>query len=71
MIEDLMDIFESKLESENYSFKIPESIEETTGTDANFEISQSNTLIPISLFYSYNVVLNNLGIVFRCNVPIA
>ena len=70
MVEDLSNIFESKLEVENYSFVIPESFQETTGTDANFEISQSNTLIPISIFYRFNVVLRNVGVIFRCNVPI-
>ena len=39
MVEDLSNIFESKLEVENYFFVIPESFQETTGTDANFEIS--------------------------------
>ena len=56
MVYDICKIFLEKVHWETTSLILPQALEEVTGQDTNFEVAQSNTIVPIRMMYSYNVV---------------
>ena len=56
MVFDVSQAFIAKVDSETKTIIFPQALEEITGQDASFEIAQSNTLVPIKLMYTHNLV---------------
>ena len=56
MVYDLSKIFLEKLDIETLSLIIPQALEEVTGQDASFEVAQSNTIAPLRLVYTQNII---------------
>ena len=46
------------------ALELPDAFEHLKGKDAKFEMSISNTLQPLNLFYGHNVVTDSIAYVF-------
>ena len=71
MVKEVTDILIEKLELTNYTVMVPAVFDDLYSGDANFEMACSNTIQPLKLFYSYNVVTHQMAIIFvhACKTP--
>ena len=69
MVYDIGEIFMNKIDLQATSLILPQALEESKGSDANFEVAQSNTIVPIRLIYQHNIIQKSRAIILVQNTP--
>ena len=64
MIKEITDLMLEAYERNFFSLTFPKVLDQMYSGDANFETSASNTLQPLRIYYSHNVVTHSVGIIF-------
>ena len=64
MIKDISDIMINRFEKVTFSVLIPRAFDDMKGKDVNFEMVASNTLQPLRLIYSHNIVTRSIATIF-------
>ena len=69
MVYDIGEIFMNKIDLQATSLILPQALEESKGSDANFEVAQSNAIVPIRLIYQHNIIQKSRAIILFQNTP--
>ena len=64
MVSDIVEMMETTFDKETMSLRIPQAFEQLRGMDANFETVSSNTLQPLNMIHSHNVVTRTIVYIF-------
>ena len=64
MIEEVSSIVLNRYEKRNFGLSVPRCFDDIKSVDANFEITQSNRLQPLILFYEHNIVTEKVCVIF-------
>lgn len=63
MVRDLVKTLISRLDKETLSVTFPKVLDQMSGSDASFEMSASNTIKPMQMFYNHNIASHKYGLV--------
>lgn len=63
MVRDLVKTLISRLDKESLSVTFPKVLDQMSGSDASFEMSASNTIKPMQMFYDHNIATHKYGLV--------
>ena len=66
MVPEIVYTFENNYNKDDLTLKIPEIFQEISTKDARMELVTSNTLCPLKLFFSHNLVTKTIAYIF-CN----
>ena len=64
MIKDIADTMLEKYEKIHFTLTFPDVLDDLFSGDATFEMSASNTIQPLKIFYIHNVVTHSTAIIF-------
>ena len=64
MVKDITDLLETDYDKDHLVIRIPDALDHLKGKDAKFEMVKSNSLQPLSLIYSHNIVTRTIGLIF-------
>ena len=64
MVSEIASIMETRFEKENLSLQIPIVFDQLKGEDADFEMVSSNSIKPLRLFYSDNIISHSRAVIF-------
>ena len=64
MVNEIADAFNTRFSTEDLTLQIPSVFENLTSQDAKLEMSISNTVQPLKLFYEHQVVSDSIAYVF-------
>ena len=64
MIAEIAQTMIDRFSKDTFTVQFPQCFDHLYGSDANFEVSASNTLQPLHLFFSNNVVTASCCIIF-------
>ena len=62
MIADLIRTLLTRLDRQTLSVTFPKVLDQMQGTDASFEMSASNSIKPMNLFYMHNIATTKMGL---------
>ena len=63
MVRDLVKTLIGRLDKESLSVTFPKVLDQMSGSDASFEMSASNTIKPMQMFYDHNIATHKYGLV--------
>ena len=64
MVKDVVKVLLTKYDPKTMTIELPNAFEHLKGQDANFEMVTSNTIQPIKLSYSHNIVARSIATIF-------
>ena len=63
MVKDLVKTLISRLDKETLSVTFPKVLDQMSGSDASFEMSASNSIKPMQMFYNHNIATHKYGLI--------
>ena len=67
MIADLIRTLLSRLDRQTLAVTFPKVLDQMEGSDASFEMSASNSIKPMNLFYAHNIATHKMGLLLVNN----
>ena len=64
MVNEIVNMMENRYDRDSLTLQIPKAFEYLTCKDADFEMVTSNTLQPLNLIYSHNLVTRTIAYIF-------
>ena len=64
MVEEIVDTLTTRFNKNNLALELPDAFDHLKGSDASIEMSVSNTLQPLNLFFGDNLVTDSISYIF-------